>query len=211
MKHFERFGNYLTSFFTDTITTGNREDLLRATEAVVIATNTAVMSGSTQSSDELSPTVEKLTEAVVDSGATSITAMTTVAIDSLPSEKEGKVDTKAVASLFTPEGRSELKRLANEAWKKVHEKGVAVNKAISELFTGIATWFKELGTRVGQSVSNFFDNLSKKVESSNIGKAFSSLKEKARNIGANLRKVDTNKTTGSMHRGSADKSQISRS
>ena len=178
MKYAARLGNYFTSFLGDTITTGSKEDLERATTVIAVATTTAVMDPPTQSSDDLSSTVEKLTEVVVDSGATSITAMTTAATEGLSNENGDKVDAKAVASLFTPEGRSELKRLANEAWNKVHEKGVAVNKAISELFTGIATWFKELGTRISQSVSNFFETLSKKVDSYRISRSFDELKNR---------------------------------
>ncbi len=75
--------------------------------------------------------------------------------------------------------------LAGEAWKKVNEAGVEVQKALSEFFSDIAKFLRGQGTKINQSVLEFFETLSKDISTyrNDVAKGSTSLDPKNMQVG----------------------------
>ena len=86
-------------------------------------------------------------------------AISTPAFD----EEASKVDAKAAASLLTPEGRAEIKRLVNEAWEKAQNKGAEIYTVVSDFFSKLGDWFKE---NISKPIGVFFEKAKKNFEES---------------------------------------------
>lgn len=54
-----------------------------------------------------------------------------------------------------------MNNFASNAWEAIHKKGVEVYTAVTQFFSDVAKFFKDMGTEVSKSISSFFENLSK--------------------------------------------------
>ena len=157
-KSWRESGGELGSYVYNIFSGGTKEQAVDGLEASVIAA--ATVDDASQSK-----TVSTVTQAVLESGTADPLEMAEVAVSTANSLGEtSDVDAKAVASLLTPEGRAEIKRLVNEAWKQVNEKRVEVGKAISELLSKLGDYFTKIGTKISKSVGEFFDKIQKRID-----------------------------------------------
>lgn len=155
-KSWKESGGELGSYLYNIFSGGTKEQAVHAAE-------TSVIVAATVDDASQSKTVSAVTQAVLESGTTDPLEMAKVAVSTATSMGEtSDVDAKAVASLLTPEGRAEIKRLVNKAWEQVKERGVKA--VISDLFSGLVNWFKEQGTKISKSVGDFFEKVGKKFE-----------------------------------------------
>jgi hypothetical protein len=69
-----------------------------------------------------------------------------------------------------------MNNFASNAWEAIHKKGVEVYTAVAQFFSDVAKFFNDLGTKIGKSISSFFETLSKKADSYNVSRSFAALK-----------------------------------